>query len=513
MIIILHSNNKVVKVFDYSSKADISVTKNSLVETFFELANQYKNTLLVWCHNNLKDDINFEEFDRTFHHKLIMGSLNTKAKNYIDDRIGYVESSPFVKINKEVYYPTWLMASCIGGINSDVLSCYNVKDYLKKPFDYTLNSIAKLGMKNGLFCYSMPKLLNPNINVTDNNPTSKIELFKFIKQHYKSRWILLAFLNSLIYEKRLLLLPLITSFFIAKKFKSLNFKDLEIVSKASNVLDTSLDVIIPTIGRKLYLYDVLKDLSNQTLLPKNVIIIEQNPDFDSKTELDYLTNETWPFKIKHQFTNKTGACNARNLALKEVESDWVFMADDDIRFEKKVLEIALEEMFKYKLSAATLSCLRKGDKQLELPTSQWNTFGSGCSIISKHIAKNIKFDIAFEHGFGEDGDYGMQIRNYGEDIGYISKCRLIHLKAPMGGFRTKFKHSWIDDKIQPKPSPTIMLYNLKNQSNFQINGYRTLLFIKFFKLQENKNVFSYYSQIKKRWKKSIYLANKLKDKH
>ena len=126
-------------------------------------------------------------------------------------------------------------------------------------------------------------------------------------------------------------------------------------------------------------------------------------------------------------------------------------------------------------------------------------------------AEQIAFDIAFEHGFGEDGDYGMQIRNLGEDIGYFSKHSLLHLKAPIGGFRTKIRQPWHDDKIQPKPSPTIMLYNLKNQTKEQILGYKTLLFIKFFSKQKNKNIFTYFFKMKKRWKKSMYWANKLKN--
>ena len=63
-------------------------------------------------------------------------------------------------------------------------------------------------------------------------------------------------------------------------------------------------------------------------------------------------------------------------------------------------------MFNYGLNAATISCLRKGDKKIKRPILQWNTFGSGCSIVSKSIAEQIIFDTAFEHGFGEDADYG-----------------------------------------------------------------------------------------------------------
>ncbi len=510
MIVILHKHNKFVKVYDNITKKAISISDNGLVNVFFELARRFKNRLIVWCDDDLRDYINAEEFNQVFYHKLVMASFEVGDTNYIDDRIGYVESSPFIKINKSVNYPTWIMGSSIGGINSDVLACYNVKDYKNRTFDYTLNSIAKLGIVNGLFCYSSPKLLRENIKHSNNDKSSKYEMFKFIKEHYRGRWTYIAFFNSLVYEKRFLLLPLIMSFFTSKKINKPSFKELKTSVNNNFNSNVTLDVIIPTIGRKEFLYNVLKDLSHQTLLPKSVIIIEQNSDHASKTTLDYLQNESWPFHIKHSFINKTGACNARNMALKQTESDWIFLADDDIRFKEKTFEIALKEIYSYGLNAATLACLRRGDKEIKQPILQWNTFGSGCSIISNRIAKLIAFDIAFEHGFGEDGDFGMQIRNLGEDIAYLPKCKLLHLKASTGGFRTNFIPPWKDHEIQPKPLPTIMLYNLKHQSCFQINGYKTILFLKYFKLQDNRNIVSYFFQMKKQWQKSVYLAKQLK---
>jgi len=512
MIVISHKNDKVISVFNQNTKTEVESSITDLVEVFFELAKQYKNTLIVWCEDDLKEFINLSEFNTIFHHKLIMASYSASSNYYIDDRIGYVESSPFINVNKKVTYSTWLMSSCIGGVNSDVLSSYNQNDYKSETFSYVLNSIAKRGMANGLFCYSVPKLLaNTNFSPKAFKP-SRYVLFKFIKAHYRSRWAYLTFFNSLVYEKRLLVLPFLKSFFTSKMTSNPDFEHLKIdTNKSISNSESSIDVIIPTIGRKQYLYDVLKDLANLTLLPKNVIIIEQNPDEGSKSDLDYLKTEPWPFQIKHTFINKTGACNARNKALKLIESDWIFMADDDIRFEKDILDTALNEMSDYGLNAVTISCLRKGDEKIERPMLQWNTFGSGCSIVSKSIAEQIVFDIAFEHGFGEDGDYGIQIRNLGEDIGYISKQSLLHLKAPIGGFRTKIRQPWEGDKIQPKPSPTIMLFNLKNYTIQQILGYKTLLFIKFFRKQKNKNIFTYFFKMKKRWNRSIYWANKLKN--
>lgn len=511
MIVIAHKHNKIVEILDFNSKEIVNIQYNTICDALFELAKLFDDRLIVWCHNDLKEYIDHEGFIKIFHHNLVMASFEINDSYYIAEQIGYVESSPFINVNREVTYPTWLMSSCIGGVNSNVLSCYNQNDYKNKTFNYVINSIAKRGIANGLFCYSSPKLLANNWAAPEHFKTSKYELFKFIKEHYKSIWTFLALFNCLVYERRFLILPFLISFFTSRKLDKPNFKDLKIITNINISSNNSVDVIIPTIGRKEYLYDVLKDLANQTLLPSNVIIVEQNSDEGSKSELDYLQNELWPFLIKHTFINKTGACNARNMALQQIESDWIFMADDDIRFENDILRIALKEMAVYSLKAATLSCLRKGDEKIERPMLQWNTFGSGCSIVSKSIAKQIVFDIAFEHGFGEDGDYGMQIRSLGEDIGYISKCSLLHLKAPMGGFRTKVIQPWQDEEIQPKPSPTIMLFNLKNQTKKQILGYKTLLFIKFFNKQKNKNIFSYFINMKKRWRRSMYWANKLKN--
>jgi hypothetical protein len=65
-------------------------------------------------------------------------------------------------------------------------------------------------------------------------------------------------------------------------------------------------------------------LAKQTHFAFKRIIVEQNPDKESVSELDYLKNQTWPFIIKHSFTHQAGACNARNLALNQLESEWVF---------------------------------------------------------------------------------------------------------------------------------------------------------------------------------------------
>lgn len=513
MIVLIHKDNKVVNVVDTTTNTIINVCCTVPLEVLFELSKQHPHELIIWCHHSLKEVINTKGIQEIFHHKRIMASFEVRDHHYISGRIGYVESSPFVNVNKKVTYPTWLMSSCVGGIYAEALLKFRARDFKKDCFDYALNAMAKQGIRHGLFCYSAPKLLQAHNHRFKPYKNTSSTLFKFIKQHYKSRWTAVLLFNVLVYEKKLFLLPFIASFFVSKKKSNPNFKAITVKSTKSPLNNPTVDVVIPTIGRKPYLYKVLQDLSQQTLLPTQVIIVEQNPDLNSQSELDYLTTENWPFKIIHTFIRQTGACNARNIALKQVTAAFVFLADDDIRFNKHVLQDALSQMEAYGLKAATLSCLKAGETETIINNMSWHTFGSGCSIIKTEMLENLAYDTAYEHGFGEDGDFGMQIRNLGEDIGYLSNVKLQHLKAPIGGFRTPFVHPWEAEAIKPKPSPTVMLFNLKHRTKCQLLGYKTLLFFKFFKVQPNKNMVTYLSQMRKRWDKSVFWAHRLKTKH
>ena len=84
----------------------------------------------------------------------------------------------------------------------------------------------------------------------------------------------------------------------------------------------------------------------------------------------------------------------------------------------------------------------------------------------------VKFNDKFEFGYGEDSDFGMQIRNQGCDILYFPNPEIVHLKAPSGGFRIKPTLAWSNDPVMPKPSPTIMLYKILHETKEQRNGYR-----------------------------------------
>jgi hypothetical protein len=481
-----------------------------------ELAENYPEELIVWCEQCFETGIHKVKWQEIFKNPLILASYSCSGRVFLPEAISFVDTSVFTKIRREVPFVTWIMSGDRGGLYAKTLLAFKEINIPVDHFDYFLSSLARKGIQHGLLTYSHSRLSFSSKIPETKYSNENDHLYDFVKAHYRKRWLMLLFIQQLIYQKEMPVLSLISAVF---KRKTSNFKSIVVLSNNniystsnkknsnSNNNNKSVDVLIPTIGRKEYLYDVLIDLSKQTLLPQKVIIVEQNPEPDSLTQLDYLTTEEWPFAIEHTFIHKAGACHARNIALEKVTAEWVFFADDDLRIPIDFLANACDFIAASETKAFTVSCLREGEREPIKQVVQWRTFGSGCSFVKAACLQDLRFDLAFEGGFGEDADFGMQLRNKGVDVLYNPFLKLIHLKAPVGGFRHTVKHPWDDEKFPPKPSPTVMVYQLKHASQVQRCGFKTILFLKFFFRQSNKNPFTYFRSMQKRWKTSIKWAN------
>lgn len=510
MIQVIHNCNTVLKISKDDQSLEIFDNLN-ISETIYKLAELYPSELILWCYNHLIPFINYEQISSICNSNSEIISYNISGENYLSKNIGFVEQSIFVNFSKKVKIATWQMSSTIGIAHTDVFSALKTTIKPVKDFDYFLNSIAKIAMPLGVFCYSNPNLLiEKNVEIALNQKISFSNLFRFVSQHYKKVWLLVLFI-CLIYKKgKFPIFAFLKSFFYSKiTIDKIKISTFNLLSKNEFKYSNDIDVLIPTIGRKEPLYNFLKNLSEQTILPKNVIIIEQNPIVNAVSELDYLTNESWPFQIKHQLIYQLGACNARNLALKEITSDWVFFADDDIEIKSDFLENCLENAKKYNQQVFSLSCLLRKEKKFFNASFQWVSFGSGASFANVNAIKNLKFDSKYEFGFGEDADFGMQIRNNGIDVVYFPTPEIIHLKAPMGGFRTKVTRKWDTDLIEPKPSPTVMVFKLTYDSEEQLFAYKMMYFFRSYSFKDLINPIKKYKTLSSKWNRSVYWAQKL----
>lgn len=509
MIILYHNNYKITEVTSTEVGSFPNEINRNIVSVLFDFAHKYSNEILVWCEENERDNLNTNEIEKLFHHKRLLFSYNPSLENYFDRRIGYIEDSLYININKEAKYPTWQMSSVVGAVHASALNACKNDLNNSDNFDYLLNSFARRAIIFGLLCYSEPKLLIQN-SLTSQRQSNIYTLFKFTKQHYRARWVFLLFFNLLVFEKKFFIVPFIIS--LCYKRRSFNPESLNKIPFESNkkiIEQGTIDVLIPTIGRKEYLFNVLKNLEAQTYLPKNVIIIEQNPDTNSLSDLDFIENKKWPFVIKHHFTHQSGACNARNIGLSLIESEFAFFADDDIVFENNLLQTAMKTFQTTGNEVFLIACHLKSQTIIPQLPVQFSVFGAGHAFVKSCCFKNLKFNMGFEFGFGEDADFGMQLRNRGFDVLYISTTTILHLKAPIGGFRTRPILKWQNDEVQPKPSPTVMLYRLLYDTTEQLSNYKTTLFFKNLTVSFFKNPFKYISTFKLKWNKSIYWANQL----
>lgn len=511
MVILYHNNSKVTQIVSAETDNFSDGINRNIAVVLLDFADKYEDEILVWCHESEKETLNVEIIGNLFHHKKILYSYNPSS-NYFDNRLGYIEASAFVKVNKEVRYGTWQASSLVGAVHSSVLRACKADLSAEKDFNYFLNSFAKRAIVFGLFCYSESKLLKDKHGISKVKSANLFELFKFTKQHYRLRWIFLLFFNLMLFEKRFPLFSLLASLFYKRRnFSPNELNKIEIKSNKPIIEKGTIDVLIPTIGRKDYLLTVLDNLASQTHLPTNVIVIEQNPEANSETQLDFIQNREWPFTIKHHFTHQTGACNARNLGLKMIESEFCFLADDDIVFENNLIENAFKSIKSTGNEVILVSCHLKSQTIQPMPPIQFPIFGGGHSFVKSTCLNGLEFNMSYEFGFGEDGDFGIQLVNKGYDILFISTTEIIHLKAPIGGFRTTPILKWSNDEIQPKPSPTVMLYKLLHETEEQLNSYKTTLFLKNMNKGFLKNPFRYIKSFRQKWDRSVYWANELKN--
>jgi len=509
MVVVYHKNSRVTGI-SVENELDVNIKNFSIVYNLCELAQSHPDKIIVWCHEDLRPALNTDAIPTLFHHKKILFSYNNSDENFLGNQIGYVEESIFIKVNKQVQFPTWQMSGKVGAVHASVLN--GCKDYINtdESLDYFLNSLAKRAMPFGLLCYSEPALLKKNEIVVRHPKAGNTLLFRFVKQHYKTRWIFLLLLNLLWHEHQFPFGAFLKSVFYRKrKFSQKALSYIAVNSNRKISSDFSIDVIIPTIGRKTHLYQVLKDLSAQGHLPVNVIVVEQNPELGSQSELDFILNEQWPFAIRHIFTHQAGACNARNVCLSHTKSNYVFLADDDNRFDKDLIKQVFEKFHQFGNDVLQVAYPQVNEKISKKPVFQYAFFGAGNAFLKRSCLENVSFDMGFEFGYGEDNDFGMQLRNHGFDVLYASDISIVHLKAPMGGFRTKPVLQWSQEKVQPKPSPTIMLFLLKHYTTEQINGYKTNSFFKFYKYQSEKNPFRYKRIFQEKWDSSVFWAKKL----
>ncbi len=239
----------------------------------------------------------------------------------------------------------------------------------------------------------------------------------------------------------------------------------------------AVDVVLPTLGRAAAVRDVLADLARQTVLPRRVIVVEQNPQPDGTSELADLSRQSWPFALHHRFVRWAGACRARNLALAECTAEWLLFVDDDVRLRPTVVAELLSTQQAYGVAAVDALALRPQEQpryaQRHGVPYAWDGFSTCCALVRRAaVIAAGGFDERLTGGYGDDFDLGLRLHLQGVNVLLAPACRVEHLYVPAGGFRFPLPPPWAAANPAPRPSPTMLLWRHQYFTPDQHHGFK-----------------------------------------
>ena len=101
-----------------------------------------------------------------------------------------------------------------------------------------------------------------------------------------------------------------------------------------------ISVIIPTWNRSALLPRALESVLSQTLLPREIIVVDDGSD-DDTGELVY---SRYP-EVKYHYQPNLGVSSARNVGIRESSTDWIAFLDSDDQWLPRKLEIQHQAIY------------------------------------------------------------------------------------------------------------------------------------------------------------------------
>jgi hypothetical protein len=289
----------------------------------------------------------------------------------------------------------------------------------------------------GALMRHVPSLVPANAPLPQPQPIPLVDEFRFVRARFPSRWARWALWRAWrsgedsgdlrdAYRRS----DDVEAQQPVGRLHSLELPELD-VSRAPTV-----SVLIPTLDRYPYLFEVLDQLRNQTVAPLEIIVVDQT----NLAERDW----SWP----EQFTDlplqviwrdEAGQCSSRNAGLEAARGETVLFLDDDNQIGPDLIERHLAFLQRHAVDGSIGVSEEAGAGALP-PEFQLirdsDVFSTGNSLLFREaLAGSGLFDMAYERGSRADGDLGMRLYLAGKLLVLNPSASALHLHAPRGGLR------------------------------------------------------------------------------
>ncbi|MCB9813401.1 MAG: glycosyltransferase family 2 protein [Pseudomonadales bacterium] len=247
-----------------------------------------------------------------------------------------------------------------------------------------------------------------------------------------------------------------------------------------------LSIVIVTKNRALELSHCLGSLLSNSLLPKEIIVIDNNSNDDTKQLLmNMIVNVN--IAVKYINTKSIGYPKIYNRGLKEAKGNWVAFIDDDCVADINWISEILSSIKKYPKHAAIMGWCETyySDNVFSQTTNMFDNDWKQRSLNANKVldlevldTKNIVFNnkflksrhLSFDNsrssyvlGAAQDCDFGIQIQN-ASGKAVVNKKMIISHKDPchLIDFIKKDYLSWKSYNSLEKKWNLIRRYSLKN---------------------------------------------------
>lgn len=116
----------------------------------------------------------------------------------------------------------------------------------------------------------------------------------------------------------------------------------------------NFSVVICTYKRQYLIYECLENILNNSLLPNQIIIVDQNYDFLTYNKItNFFKNKGFKNYIIIRNLIQKGLTKSKNISLKKIKTKYVFFIDDDIILEKQYFFKNIKLIFTNKAHAVS----------------------------------------------------------------------------------------------------------------------------------------------------------------
>lgn len=321
--------------------------------------------------------------------------------------------------------------------------CLVKKNIFQFPFlDATFKSIDSAALEWGfrLIWKGVTIRYTPDLLRTSDVVEIKIpreDGFLFIHKYYGRKWLAWSRLRFFLKKSSLALVKKSTSLQQKDQIRSHDIKSYA-PWRTYNLTrsDFRVTIIIPTVDRYAYLFTLLKQLLQQTILPFEVFVIDQTAP-ERRQHIDPKDFESIGLHLIYQDTS--GQCSSRNEGLQRSSGDFILFLDDDDEVKPDLIEQHLKclNFFNADVSCGVCDEVGAGPIPKEYNLIRMSdVFPTNNGMLKREILyKSGLFDLTYNQGQKADGDLGARIYKSGAVMILNPEIRVLHHRAPSGGLR------------------------------------------------------------------------------